>query len=212
MKGLITKDLFMIAKHFKLYFLLDVIFIIAAFFSPETVSFMMVPVLISGIIPISLLAYDERSRWTEYSGVLPYSRTQIVSAKYLMGLLMQSVMCAVLYIMLLITGAYYGNFDPAGSAVTVMMLFVFTTFFPAVCLPFCFAFGTERGRISCMAVSGALIAASVALGSTDVSDDITTQDIAMTIPPFIWVVIIALYALSWLLSIAIYNKKEAGKV
>ena len=212
MKGLITKDLFMIVKYFKLYFLLDVIFIIAAFLSPETVSFMMVPVLISGIIPISLLAYDERSRWTEYSGTLPYSRTQIVSAKYLMGLLMQSVLCAVLYIMLLITGAYHGNFDPAGSAVTVMMLFVFAAFFPAVCLPFCFAFGTEKGRISCMVFIGAFIAVSVALGSTNVSDNVTTQDLAMTIPPFIWAVIIAVYALSWLLSIAIYNKKEAGKV
>ena len=212
MKGLITKDLFMIVKYFKLYFLLDVIFIIAAFLSPETVSFMMVPVLISGIIPISLLAYDERSRWTEYSGTLPYSRTQIVSAKYLMGLLMQSVLCAVLYIMLLITGAYHGNFDPAGSAVTVMMLFVFAAFFPAVCLPFCFAFGTEKGRYACMAFIGAFIAVSVTLGSTNVSGDITTQDLAMTIPPIIWAVVIAVYALSWLLSILIYSKKEAGKM
>lgn len=212
MKGLITKDLFMIVKYFKLYFLLDVIFIIAAFLSPETVSFMMVPVLISGSIPISLLAYDERSRWTEYSGTLPYSRTQIVSAKYLMGLLMQSMMCAVLYIMLLITGAYHGNFDPAGSAVTALILFVLALFFPAVCLPFCFAFCTEKGRFACMAAAGAFIAASAALSSTNISGDTTTQDIAMTIPPIIWAVMIAVYALSWLLSVAIYNKKEAGKV
>jgi len=34
MKGLITKDIFMIAKYFKLYFLMDVIFIAVAFFSP----------------------------------------------------------------------------------------------------------------------------------------------------------------------------------
>lgn len=90
MKGLITKDIFMIAKYFKLYFLMDVIFIAVAFFSPDSSSFLMIPVLLSGIIPITLLAYDERSHWTEYSGALPYSKAQIVSAKYLIGLLLQA--------------------------------------------------------------------------------------------------------------------------
>lgn len=214
MKGLITKDIFMIARYFKLYFLLDVIFIVVAFFSPDSVPLLMVPVLLSGIIPITLLAYDERSRWTEYSGVLPYSRTQIVSAKYLIGLLLQGVMSAVLYITLLIIGAYYSNFDLVGSAVTVLVLFVIALFFPAVCLPFCFAFGTEKGRIVYMVVIGGTTASGAALlSSGSVSDDITTQGFAMTkIPPLVWVIILAVYALSWLLSIVIYNKKEAGKV
>lgn len=211
MKGLITKDLYMIAKYHKLFFLVDVIFIIVAFVSPDCVSFMMMPVLLSGIIPITLLVYDERSRWTEYSGVLPYSRTQIVSAKYLIDLLLQSVMCIILYILLLITGAYYGNLDPAGSAVTVLAMFVIAMFFPAICLPFCFAFGTERGRIAYMVLVGATIAAGAA--SPQISDGVTSKDIDITdIPPFVWVIILAVYALSWLLSIAIYNKKEAGKV
>ena len=214
MKGLITKDLFMIAKYFKLYFLVDVIFIVVAFFSPDNVSFLMIPVLLSGIIPITLLAYDERSRWTEYSGALPYSRTQIVSAKYLIGLLLQSVMCIILYILLLIIGAYYGNFDPAGSAVTVLTMFVIAMVFPAICLPFCFAFGTEKGRIVYMVMIGATFALSGALLSINkASDEAASKELDMTnIPSLVWVIIVAVYALSWLLSIAICNKKEAGRV
>ena len=33
-------------------------------------------------------------------------------------------MCAVLFTVLLITGAHYGHFDPTGSAVTVLVMFV----------------------------------------------------------------------------------------
>lgn len=215
MKGLIIKDLFMLLKSFKLYFLLDAVFIVFAFFSPDGESFLMIPVLLSGIIPITLLAYDERSHWTEYSGTLPYSKTQIASAKYLIGLLLQGVMCAVLFIVLLITGAHYGHFDPAGSAVTVLAMFVIALLFPAVCLPFCFAFGTEKGRIVYMVMIGATTAAGAALLSrANVPDNFTMQDLAATnnIPPFFWVIITAVYVLSWLLSIAICNKKESGKV
>ncbi len=213
MKGLVTKDIFMIAKYFKLYFLMDVIFIAVAFFSPDSSSFLMIPVLLSGIIPITLLAYDERSHWTEYSGALPYSKAQIVSAKYLIGLLLLAVMCAVLFTVLLITGAHYGHFDPTGSAVTVLVMFVIALLFPAVCLPFCFAFGTEKGRIVYMLMIGAVTAAVILLNRANAPDDIAAQDLAVTnIPPIFLAIITVIYALSWLASIAICNKKETGKV
>ena len=209
MKGLITKDLFMLVKYFKLYFLMDIIFIVLAFTSPENVIFLMIPALLTGVIPITLLAYDERSRWTEYSGVLPYSRTQIVSAKYLVGLLLQSAMCIILYILMLLRGAYYDMFDPAGSAVTVLILFVAALVFPSVCLPFCFALGTEKGRIVYMITIAMIVSILAAMSNSGVPE----KDLIMTkIPPIIWVIIIAIYALSWLLSAAIYNKKETAKV
>lgn len=208
MKGLITKDLFMIKKYFGLYFLMDIVFIVLAFVSPENVMFLMIPALLTGVIPITLLAYDERSRWTEYSGVLPYSRTQIASAKYLVGLILQSVMCVILYILLLLRGAYYDMFDPAGSAVTVLILFAAALVFPAVCLPFCFALGTEKGRIVYMITIAAIVAVLAAISNSGVPE----KDLIITkIPPVIWVIIIAVYVLSWLMSAAIYNKKEAGK-
>jgi len=208
MKGLIIKDLYMVIKNFKLYFLLDIIFIITAFSSPDNVAFPAVPVLISGVIPITLLAYDERSNWTKYLGTLPYSKAQIVSAKYLMGLLLQSTMCAVLFAVLLIHGAYYGTLSPASSAELVLEMFAAALLCPTVCLPFCFAFGTEKGRIVYMVTIGAIAAAGIAFAnSADMSGDVKIPEI----PPFIWAVILAVYVLSWLLSVVIYNKKEVGK-
>ncbi len=208
MKGLIIKDLFMIVKNFKMYFLLDAFFIIVAFVSPDNVAFLAMPVLISGVIPITLLANDERSNWTKYLGTLPYSKAQIVSAKYLIGLLLQGAMCAVLYAVLLIHGAYYGTLSPAASAELVLEMFAAALLCPTVCLPFCFAFGTEKGRIVYMVTIGAISAAGIAFAnSADISEGVEMPEI----PPFVWAVILAVYALSWLLSVVVYNKKEVGK-
>ena len=49
--------------------------------------FVFYPCLFCGMVPVNLLAYDERSRWLQYSGTLPYTRAQIVSGKYLIGLI-----------------------------------------------------------------------------------------------------------------------------
>lgn len=213
MKGLLLKDFYMIVKYFKMYFLLDAIFIVAAFISPGN-TFLLVPVLIAGLIPITLLGYDEKSRWTEYCGVLPYSKAQVVSAKYIIGLLMQGMMCAVSFLALLVSGMYHGEANPADAAVTMIEMFVAALLFPAVCLPFCFRFGTEKGRIVIIVVISAITAASVLLlKDDDFITDIAAQGSALTSAlPLFMIVTAAVYALSWLLSIALYNKKEAGKV
>ena len=64
MKGLLLKDFYMAAKYCR-------------------------ACLLCGMIPVNLLAYDERSRWLEYSGTLPYTKAQIVSGKYLVGIIVQ---------------------------------------------------------------------------------------------------------------------------
>ena len=54
--------------------------------------FVFYPCMLCGMIPVNLLGYDERSRWMQYSGTMPYTKTQIVSGKYLIGLLAQLAM------------------------------------------------------------------------------------------------------------------------
>lgn len=210
MKGLIIKDLYMLVKYFKLYFLFDVIFIAAAFISPDNVSFLAIPVLVSGIIPLTLLAYDERSKWLGYSGTLPYSRSQIVSEKYIFGLLMQSAMCVLLFGLLLAVGAFHGEVDPAASAVMVLSIFAAALLFPSVCLPLCFALGVEKSRIAYIVMVGAVTAAGTIFVNKADNTESARSFLTTDIPSFVWVVIVLIYVLSWLTSAVIYNKKEAG--
>ena len=47
------------------------------------------PCILAGIVPTTLLAYDEQSRWNAYSDTLACTRAQVVSAKYVTGLLLE---------------------------------------------------------------------------------------------------------------------------
>ena len=89
MKGLLLKDWYMVKTYCRAYLLIAVVFIALSFFSDNNMFFVFYPCLLCGMIPVNLLAYDERSRWTQYSGTLPYTKTQIVSGKYLIGLFAQ---------------------------------------------------------------------------------------------------------------------------
>lgn len=43
--------------------------------------------LLASVIPVNLISYDEKSKWSSFSGVFPYSKQQLVSVKYLMALI-----------------------------------------------------------------------------------------------------------------------------
>ena len=90
MKGLLLKDFYMAAKYCRAFLLLVIVFLAVSIWGDENVFFVIYPVLIAGMIPVTLYSYDEREKWTLYSGTLPYTRTQFVSSKYLVGLFFET--------------------------------------------------------------------------------------------------------------------------
>ena len=210
MRGLLIKDFYMLRKHFKMYLLIDVLFIAVAFFSADNIMFVALPIMLAGIIPITLLAYDERSRWTEYCGALPYSRAQIVSAKYLVGLALQTITSIVVLIVLIIRNNEFSFNTLEELIASVAAMFIASFIMPTICMPFSLKFGTEKGRIIYYVVIAA-IAGFIAL-AVESTDDIPRKlDSLAGLMPIISTGLIVLYALSWLLSVAFYNYKEIGK-
>lgn len=210
MKGLLLKDFYMIWRHCRMYLLIDVVFIAVAFFSSSNIMFVALPIMLAGVIPITLLAYDERNRWTEYCGALPYSRANIVSAKYLVGLIMQAVTSLVILIVLMIRNdAFtYGVFWETLCSVAAM--FTAALILPMICMPFSLKFGTEKGRLVYYVVIAG-ITGSVVL-SMESTDDIPGKLTSNSnVVPLIFIGLIVMYVLSWILSIVLYNYKEVGK-
>lgn len=210
MNGLLLKDFYMIRKYFKIYLLIDAVMIATSFFNNDGIMFIALPIMFAGFIPISLLGYDERSRWTEYCGALPYSGAQIVSAKYLVGLIAQTVTSLVVLAVLLIKDEVfiYGGFGEILSSVAVM--FVATLILPLICMPFSLKFGTEKGRLMYYAVI-AVIMGAVAL-SVKSANDIPGKLASLSeAAPLIFIGVIIIYAMSWILSVILYNNKEVGK-
>ena len=119
------------------------------------------PVSFAGMIPVNLLGYDERSRWTEYVGTLPYTKTQIVSAKYLIGLFTQIALLTVICIAQGVKMGIEGTFVLKEFLLLMMLLLIMASVASSLTLPFVFKYGVEKGRGAYYVMIGVVCAGSI---------------------------------------------------
>ena len=211
MKGLLLKDFYMTAKHCRAYLLIGIVFIAVSFAGPESQNmfFVFYPCLLCGMIPVNLLAYDERSRWLEYSGTLPYTKAQIVSGKYLVGIIVQGAMLIAVGIAQGVRMHLAGTFGWGEFALFMGSIYAMAAVTSSISLPFMFRWGVEKGRIAYYCMIGFVCAAGY-LGSV-----FFAQGSAQTVSGRVMLALFLLvgtiiYAASWLASIALYQKREVA--
>lgn len=211
MKGLLLKDFYMIMKSCRIYLFLIAVFIVVSFWGNDNIFFIAYPCMLAGMLPITLLAFDESCRWNIYSGTLPYSKAQIVSEKYLIGLIVQLIVVAFTGVA---QAARMSNGDTVDFIsflvhyLLVMSIFLILACVPsALCLPLVFKWGVEKGRIAYYVGIGTIMAVFAA-GSILLKNDIQPTTTSIVVLPLLCLGGIALYALSWWLSIVFYKKRE----
>ena len=207
MKGLLLKDWYMMKKYCRSYILIAAVFIAVSFFSNDNMFFIFYPCLLCGMIPVNLLGYDERSRWMQYSGTLPYTRTQIVSGKYLIGLLAQLTILVVTGVAQAVKMTVAGNFVFVDFAVLMLLMLIVSTLTSSICLPFVFKLGVEKGRTAYYIMIGFVCGASV-LASGILRGQLMSEIQPNLILALVAVVGIGVYLLSWYLSIVFFRKRE----
>ncbi len=207
MKGLLLKDWYMMKKYCRSYLFIAVVFIAVSLVSSDNMFFVFYPCLLCGMIPVNLLAYDERSRWMQYSGTLPYTKTQIVSAKYLIGLLAQITMLVVTGIAQSAKMIMAGNFVLGDFVVLMLLMLIVSTFTSSISLPFIFKFGVEKGRTAYYIMIGFVGGASV-LASSILRGQLMSEIQPDIILSLVAVVGIGVYIFSWYLSVAFFRKRE----
>ena len=199
MKALLLKEFYVASRTCRSFLLVIAVFFALSFFGRNSQFFFLYPLTMVGMIPVTLLSYDERDGWDKYSLTLPCTRAQLVSAKYLIGLIFGGVVFLLVELLLLIGLSMGGNFDflSMSSALLLMGLLV-----PSILMPFVFKFGSEKGRIAyyfVLALLFAVIAFLIGMGFYEYLNG------------FSWLVIAAavlLYLGSWRLSILFYEKRE----
>ena len=204
MKGLILKDLYMAAKYCRAYALIALVFLGVSVVNGEDTFFLFYPCLLCGMIPVNLLAYDERSKWLQYSATLPYSKAQIVSAKYVIGLMAQLVVLIATGIARSVQMRLSGNSNPAELVLLLGIILLLSAFASSIAMPFMFRWGVEKGRIVMVGVvcAGAIIA-------KDLIAVIPVQNAAsVSLAPALCIGAAVLYGLSWLLSIRCFQTRE----
>ncbi|MDE6732307.1 MAG: ABC-2 transporter permease [Oscillospiraceae bacterium] len=207
MKGLMLKELYVALKSCKMYFIIDAMFIAMSFalsgILNDSIAFLMFPVMISGEISISLLSFDEKSKWSKYSGTLPYSAAQMVSSKYLFSLAFVAITTLVTFLALIIHVNTIGGAELSEVGSVIGGMCVISLIVTSVGLPLCFRFGSERGRI--IFFMTIFIAAFLLVNFIDKFYGLGQ------IRHIVWIIIAAvaaLYALSWFISVAIYSRRE----
>ena len=207
MKGLLLKDWYMMKKYCRSYILIAAVFIAVSFFSNDNMFFIFYPCLLCGMIPVNLLGYDERSRWMQYSGTLPYTRAQIVSGQYLIGLLAQLAMLVVTGVSQSAKMIIAGNFVFGDFAVLMLLMLIVSTLTSSICLPFVFKLGVEKGRTAYYVMIGFVCGASV-LASSILRGQLMAEIQPNLILALIAIIGIGVYILSCYLSVVFFRKRE----
>ena len=207
MKGLLLKDWYMMKKYCRAYLLIAVVFIAVSLFSNDNMFFVFYPCLLCGMIPVNLLGYDERSRWMQYSGTLPYTKTQIVSGKYLIGLLSQITILVATGVAQAAKMLIAHNFELGDFAVLMLLMLIVSTLTSSICLPFVFKLGVEKGRTAYYVMIGFVCGASI-LASSILRGQLVSEIQPNLILALVAVAGICVYILSWYLSIVFFKKRE----
>ena len=63
------------------------------------------------MIPTDIIIRDERSKWNSYCSVFPYSDAQIVSCKYIIGLILYGVSLILSFLSCIVRMSITGEFD-----------------------------------------------------------------------------------------------------
>ena len=202
MKGLLLKDTYIAAKLCKAFIFID---ILAVALGGKNVFFVFYACMISSMIPMTLISYDEREKWDTYAGTLPYTRAQIVSSKYVMGLCANVIVLALVAIGQAVQTVSGGVFALKEYAAGLLLLLSVSLIAPSILYPLVFKYGAEKGRIFYYIIIGLSCAGGTIVSNAGMEFALASNGSA-AITAF---VIVALaYLASWLLSIRFYNKRE----
>lgn len=211
MKGLLLKDYYVMLKNCRAFLPLVIVFLAVSAVSPHNSFFRYYTAIMVGMIPMNLLSFDEKDGWDRTCIMFPYTRTQMVSGKYLYGLILVLFLAAVSGLLVAAAGISSGMIawqqllrDTAVMATAGLMASAFV-------LPFSFKFGTEKGRIAYYAVI-VLICAMLGMIAIGVEEGGKNRIIQMLLSENAvygyMAASLLVYIVSWLLSVCFYKKRE----
>ena len=207
MKGLLLKECYLAWTHFKGYILLVLGFTFLSVLEPGNFFLVFYPCMLCGMIPVNLMAYDERSKWDVYAALLPFTRAQIVASKYLFGLIAQGIILSLVSVTSIVRMAYTGSVNWQYLIDLLGIMTMLAAVSVSMPLPFIFRNGVEKGRMGYYIMIGTAGAGSGILGGL-LGDDVTTFELPVLAVPVMIAIGAAVYGLSWWLSVRFYEKRE----
>ncbi len=216
MKGLLIKDFKLLQIQKKFFIALILLSLVTAFSGND--SFFVLPYL-ALILPsfaLSTISYDEFDNGSSFLFTLPISRKGYVAEKYLFSVILGVIALVLGIIVALSIGAIQKDLRPLDILKAAPLSFAVMLLALSVMLPLQLKFGSEKGRIAKLLIFGgavALIFATLKLFPTLGTKAISWLNELSTLNIYILVIntaliILAIFALSIIISIRIMEKKE----
>lgn len=141
MKALLYKDACVLWKQMKFMLVIIAVFCLLPNSFGLNAFFVVYPGL---MLPVSLMAYDERAHWDSFAAMLPYPPRALVLSRYAAGWLL-TLLAGVLY---LVGALIQDQGAPLGTALgTLGWVLAVVLLCQAILFPFFFRVGTEQGRL-----------------------------------------------------------------
>lgn len=206
MKGLLIKDLLYIRQMWRVLVILFLVYV--ALFAVAGVKNIgsgadSIIVMLTLILTINTFAYDEKSNWDGYGLSLPVGRKLAVVEKYILVLLFSGSVSLLMLAASLAPGGFtvdYGINIFAGFGIALL--------FPAILIPLFYKFGMQNARIAIALIFVLPVLAITAWKKIGLPTPHLTD---ASVIQFLWfspVLVFALYVISFLISCAVYARKE----
>ena len=207
MKALILKDYYVLKRQFLFFAAICLIFYL-------TPRMNFIAALYAALLPASAFAYDDRSRWGELAAMLPYSDSQIVLSRYILGwlsaLIFSVVGTAGMFFLRTADFLHQIESQPANPT-SFVIAFCLSASFLALSLPLYFRFDAEKSRVIRMfliaLVCGVIGGLYGLLGIASVGGPGTDADFLIN-PLFALLTAVILNAVSIPLSILAYRARR----
>ena len=208
MIGLIYKDLMVMRKTLALYMVIFVVYGYMGIAYDQGGLLIAMVLVMSSILPVSSIAYDERCKWDKIANTAPLSRKEIVMAKYLFAILLTVFSVAVCFVIYL----FDSRMPMTEKLIMCYMLTMGGMLYQALLLPVNIKFGAEKGRNIMMAIMFVPVLLVMAASNTGLVDmSAVTQFLEnneQLIPYIVTATVAVVYSVSVTLSVKIYENKD----
>lgn len=152
MKGLLLKDYFTLLKQLRFYLVFLLIFTIIPNMNLSSIA-----IVYAAMLPITVIAYDERSKWDQLAAMMPYSKRELVFGKYLLGYIGVALFSIITLVLQVAVGLIGKNGFSTEQGMTILVTAAAALVLLAINLPFMFWLGVERGRVVFMIIIGVTV-------------------------------------------------------
>ncbi|NLM25618.1 MAG: ABC-2 transporter permease [Firmicutes bacterium] len=205
MKGLLLKDFYALRKQGRVIFALSIFYLILGLSSGNIGMFGTMITLLSAMLPITTMSYDEYHKWDRYALAMPVSRKTIVLSKYCLGIIC-SLAASLLVLLVNLLMSLTNDLSLILILQSNLVFIVVANLFLAIVLPIIFKFGIEKGRMIMLMVIALPTLGLILLGKLGVS--LPSEQVLIRMLYLSPIVVFILVFLSIQLSNKIYQQKE----